>query len=721
MQTRTVEQVESWDSRPFSGGFEALHEESDEDFTGAVVAGNTWLFMLNGRVVGVFEGTIDDFADESGTIYTAPHDSLPLLFSMQDRGGETRAKYFTEDTPLEEADRTLRDANFTGYIELSENVLSGDYYVVYYGGKKMSAAFIGQSERLETGEDAFELAADEVGIFEVMDVSMNITEIPAPAGASRESSDAGAVAGAATDETGEAEEASSPGSPAEPDGESTDTPGPGRGVQESDVESSPDPDTSTADPVEPAEAGDDGEPASVDRPADREEADSKPGDESGTPASRSADADSPSDPSPDASGGSTPERSEASDAEPRESGVSAEPGSAEEPISEAEPERTESAAEDDLRAMFQEEEEWRQTRSIPALDPDQTEGEREDTTDRRPKQDRQAQQRQPTAGERPSRADISEETIEELKSAIDERERQIDDLASSMEAVKTERNEMEADLEELRAERDDLEERVSNLESALQRAKDQQASVDPTATQLSPEEALSGTNLFVRYDSKGKPTLESLSGGEVDPEAVNANLKLEHHTQFEDENVVVDGVDFEAFLLDTSSYRFVSWLVREFPYELLESGARSSLGDLYEAVPRIDRIEFDGTVQVSDSEGGTTTRDFAVVVRDRMGNPLAVAELNDARDPVRGEEMEELISSATTVGDVEESLSGAFYVTASFFEPAALEEAEGVASSGGLFSRSEKESYVKTAGKSGYHLCLVEDRDNSFHVTVPEL
>ncbi len=734
MQTRTVEQVESWDSRPFSGGFDALHEESDQDFTGAVVAGNTWLFMLNGRVVGVFEGTIDDFADQSGTVYTAPHDSLPLLFSMQERGGETRAKYFTEDTPLAEADRTLREANFTGYIELSENVLSGDYYVVYYGGKKMSAAFIGQSERLETGEDAFELAADEVGIFEVMDVSMNITEIPAPAGASRqgsgteETADSGAVTGAATEETIEGDEASSSESAAgskEP-GEAAD-PDSATGAQGAGVDSAHDTDGPSTDRGDGADTDEDPEPATAggtgerEETSDPEETGSQPGAESGTPAPGSAE----SDPQADSRAGPTEhsagEREDSPDATQTESDRSSEPPSTDEAISEAESGQTEPAAEDELRAMFQEEEEWRQTRSIPALDPDETEGEREAEPQRRPTRERQPSRQQSSGPDRPSRAEVSEETIEDLKSAIDERERQIDDLASSMEAVKTERNEMEADLEELRDERDDLEERVSNLESALQRAKDQQASVDPSATQLGPEEALSGTNLFVRYDSKGKPTLEALSGGEVDPEAVNANLKLEHHTQFEAENVTVDGADFEDFLAETSSYRFVSWLVREFPYELLETGARTALGDLYEAVPRIDRIEFDGTIQVSDEEGGSTSRDFAVVVRDRMGNPLAVAELNDARDPVRGEEMEELIGSASTVGDREETFSGAFYVTASFFEPAALEEAEGVASSGGLFSRSDKKSYVKTAGKSGFHLCLVEDRDESFHVTVPEL
>ena len=685
MQTRTVEQVEAWESRPFSGGFAELHELSDEEFSGAVVAGNAWLFMLNGRVVGVFEGTIDDFDEDAGTVYTAPHDSLPLLFSMHERGGNTRAKYFTNDTPLSEADRTLRDANFTGYVVLSENVLSGDYYVVYYGGKKMSAAFIGQSERLVTGQEAFDRAADEVGIYEVMDVSMNITEIPAPP--EPEPDDAVGAAGATVDEPAGSTAAESAGED-EARAESSDAPAPA--TEATSHEEAPE-------------------------PASQEEARES---EAGEPASAEASSTSEVDPEPD---DPSSERETAHETG-AESAAEPEPASAsttEESATGGEAE-SDGTTEDDLQAMFREEEEWRQTRSIPALSPDETEGERDEPTEQRP-QRRPRRREQPEPDPTPSGSSVDEERLEELQSAIEERERQIDELASSMESVETERNEMAAELDQLRTERDDLEERVSNLESALQRAKDQQATVDPSATDLSPAEALSGTNLFVRYDSKGKPTLESLSGGEVDPEAVNANLKLEHHTQFEAENVVVEGEDFETFLEGTSAYRFVSWLVRGFPYELLESGKRSALGDLYEAIPQIDRIEFDGRVDAVGEDGEAGGGDFAVVVRDRMGNPLAVAELNDERDPVHGEEMGTLVESATAVGDAEPSLSGAFYVTASFFEPAALETAEGAASSGGLFSRSDKRSYVKTASKSGFHLCLVEDRADSFHVTVPEL
>jgi len=134
----------------------------------------------------------------------------------------------------------------------------------------------------------------------------------------------------------------------------------------------------------------------------------------------------------------------------------------------------------------------------------------------------------------------------------------------------------------------------------------------------------------------------------------------------------------------------------------------------------VDRAELDGTVEV-ETEEETVSRSFDVVLRDRMGEPLVVAELNAEREPVTGDEMQALVDATTDVREGTDDLSAAMYVTASFFEPPALETAAEETGGGGFLSRSDKESYVKVGRKDGYHLCLVEDRNDAFHLTVPEL
>ncbi|MFB6114296.1 MAG: hypothetical protein ABEJ58_09380 [Halodesulfurarchaeum sp.] len=771
MQERTVEQVETWESRPFSGGFSALHDLAEDSFTGSVVADETWVFMLNGRVVGVFEGSIDDLEDATGTIYDAPHDSLPLLFSMQERGGETRAKYFTNDTPLEEADSTLSSANFTGYIVLSENVLSGDYYIVYYGGKKLSAAFIGQSERLLTGDEAYDRASGEVGIYEVKDVSITITEIPEPPeppepereDTNRDESTQAApgyaptgseedVETASTDARSEDVDATGPESASDESVEDETVGGGsdsvpevdetieaadenaseiGTDISESEAESQQsaetggEPTTSGAEypsypglddesPIEAAEPDDTGrEPGDTSPPEVEDSSDTVDGSPSGDSAERE-------------DAGPGPEPADSEDIDDTDRDADEQQSGPERSVPREFPtdssDDTGTVGEEEKRPMFREEEAWRKTRSIPALDPDQTVDTQEDDSASEPEPS--GAENHGSTGEtsraRDRKPGVPRERIEELQSALEERAARIEELRNKLEQAKSERAEVTDQLETLREERNDLQERVSNLESALQRA-NQRDGVNSMATELTPEEALADTNLFVRYESKGKATLSALTGSQVDPDSINDNLRLEHHTQFEEAEVSVEGKPFDEFLESSSGFRFVTWLVRTLPYELLESGGQSGLQALYEVIPKIDRAEFYGTVSGKMSGGQSATEEFAVVVRDRMGNPLIVAELNDERDPVRGEEMSGLIDAANAIASAEESLSGAFYVTASFFEPDALEAAEAAASSGGLFSRSNRKSFVKAAGKDGYHLLLVEDRGQAYHVTVPEL
>ena len=240
---------------------------------------------------------------------------------------------------------------------------------------------------------------------------------------------------------------------------------------------------------------------------------------------------------------------------------------------------------------------------------------------------------------------------------------------------------------------------------------------------MSATEALSGTDLFVRYASKSEATLEDVHAGDATPEDVNENLRLEHHTRFESDSVVVDGEDYNEFLSRTLEFRFVEWFVTQLPYEIRDTGHTDGLKDLFDAFPAVDRAELDASVSLQYEKDGEQHREqatFDVVIRDRMGNPLVVANMNDSRDPASEPMMVDLKEAADKIKESSDSLGAAFLVTKSFFAPGALETAS-EATSGGFLSRDSRESFVKLSRKRGYHLCLVEARGDDFHLNVPEL
>lgn len=654
MDPGTVGRIEDWESYPVTGGFAGLNEVTAGDFSGAVTTGGTWLFVLNGRIVGEVDGTVDDFEDADGTAYEAPHPGLPLLFAMQAAGGETEANYYTDDTPLAEVDGTLSEGNFTGYIELSENVLSGDYYVVYYGGRSMSVAFVGNAERLITDEEAFDRANDEVGIYEVKSVELEVVSIPEPAGSEV---DSGAGDEPEVDDT------------AEPEG------------------------SAVAEPAADATTDADGDPAEQAAEASVAEStgETTPAEVGGEGADADASGDAP-DVEP-----ATPEQS-----------ATETPAAGSDTADEAAPEPGETPAEPPTDAgaedPFQEEEAWRKTRTIPALDPDESEDRADEaapTEDRR--SDDSTGSDSPGEG-RIQQSDQSAETSVDLEEALEERESRIQQLESRLESATEER--------------DRLEEQRDRLQARLQSAG--ASGGDVGGEVLDPATALTQTDLFVRYGSKGKATLQKAHDGEADQETVNANLRLEEHTRFDGSTATVDGQPYQSFLAEQIEYRFVTWVIEELLYEIADTGNQHRLRDLYDLIPTIDRAEFRGTVTVGDETDESREESFDVIMRDRMGAPLVVANVNDDRDPASASMMESLVESATTVGDANETLGGAFFVTASFFEPDALESAE-AATRSGFLNRESRGSFVKLSRKQGFHLCLVEARGDEFHVTVPDL
>ena len=233
---------------------------------------------------------------------------------------------------------------------------------------------------------------------------------------------------------------------------------------------------------------------------------------------------------------------------------------------------------------------------------------------------------------------------------------------------------------------------------------------------LSPAEALAETTLFVREGTRGGPTLEDVHAGRADRESLSANVRREPHTRFDGEGASVGGDPFESFLTGTTAYAFVEWLTTTLPFEIRSTGNEESMRYAYDALPAVDRVAFSETVAVRDGPEAT----FDVVARDQMGQPLFVASLEGGPDPTSAAAIEPFITDASDLCAVEDSLGGAFVVTGSYFESDGLELVR-EATSRSLLSRDKHRSLVSLTRKNGYHLCLVEAREDALYMTVPEL
>ena len=847
MDAQRREDITEWDRREFSDGFEGLRRFADRGFSGAATDGTAWLFMFDGHVVGTVDADLEAFANASGTIYEAPNRVLPVLFAMQERGGEPRTQYYTNDTPLSAADRKLSQGGFTGYIELSENVLSGDYYVAYAAGESMAAAYVGNSRRLETGKDAFDLADDEVGIYTVYEVDLDVRELPTPdraaeggagtasaervaddehteddpagADAAPDTAGAGDAAGNGSDVTGD-DSVATGGGAAVPEGgsdvaeevsETADGVPDGNGIT---IDGSPSETATAAESDSDVDDRNGGIGTPDDGPINHESADDNSADD-GPIDDGSVDDGPIEDPSPDEAIDGTDEAIDGTDeavggtdeavdgadeqtaelddptASPVEQAehdgrVSDRTGSNRPPVAADRSAPDDNADED----VFSEEAEWREAKSIPALDPSETGGRRAEGrnesaevagrnarsrgvdsdgngAERSRSGDESDRPASPRSTERvgTNRTAVSQsgdttgaegrERLERLRSALEEVEAKRESLAAERDELASERDELERERDELERERDELREGLNDLETEHERleneygqVEDERDRLDATVEELRAEverlreklsaaeeqlpdgernisraEARGGTNLFIRYESKGGATLEDAHDGVADGEELRSNIRIERHTTFETEGLLVDGEPFEEFLTGTMEYRFTRWVVEDLPFEVSETDNRSALRDLYDALPGIDRAEIGGSVSTVTREAGEETseeRTFDLVLRDRMGNPLFVAELNDTRTPTAGGTLESLVANGGAIAEANDSFAGAFAVTASFFEPGALEAASD-AVGGGLFGRSKRDSFVKLSRKRGYHLCLVESRDGGFHMTVPDL
>ena len=696
MERSTATRIKEWDRQETGDGRAGLSKLGDVEFSGAVDAGGAWLFMLNGRIVGTSGGSVDgvDPADPL-TAYTSPHPSLPLLFAMRERGGEPQGRYFTDDTALAEVHDTLSSGSFTGYIELSEKVHSGDYYVVYYGGLALFVAFVGTSERLVTGEDAFERANDEVGIYEINSVNLEVQDPPESA------------AGASDDP--------------EPAGDA---------------------------PTDP-EAGsrDQGQDASQDRAGEREPSDEVATEDSGVDENAGEvgtkadgmDAE-PESPGPDAPGGESPEgrtdagtpdtepdrgrptRTDRDGASQGDSSRKQRSSAGAKPSSSGGDQKSQTRSVGGLLGPDRDGVPWDDGQTIPALDPERTavptsgaDAGREmsrksdsGSSDREPEPTSGTERTGPETGGDNQVDDVTADRVAELEAEVEELRDQVESLSAEWDKLAEERDRTTKQRGET--------ESPGEIESTGEFLADQTGGEET----LSRRKAFAEADVFVRYDSRSRPTLADAHGGDASLEAVSENRQLEIHTRFDANAVTVDGEPLESFLQDTLAYRFVAWFTGEFLFEIRDSGNETALRDLYDAIPKVDRAEFDETVDGRGDGGEEPGTVFDIVFRSKTGEPLFLVDVDEGRDPTHGRLMSELIDRSTHVVQAGHSVAGVFLITASFFEAEAHETVRDATKSGFL-DRDSRASFVKISRNDGYHACLVEARDDGFHLSRPDL
>ena len=570
MEQSILSKIGSWEKRSFLRGYVELRELEEVGFSGSIEVGASWLFMLNGKIVGIDNGEIEDFDAKEGTVYVAPHPSLPLLFSMQSSIKEKGIRYYTEDKSIEEIDATLREAEFTGYLELSENVLSGDYYIIYHRGRSMNVAFIGNVNRLITDEEAQDGTKEEVGIYEVNVGGIKTISIPKGKGAEDLHQKIIVTENRVEEQIIK------------------------EGVAEIEIafEEEPHPEISSKNPQ-------------------------------------------------------------------REVTIRIDKGN-----------------------RFKGEEEWRESRIIPSIDPTQ-DGDMVTVI----KREREKKDKGTNVEER---GDTLEKVVENL---------------STPKVQKTTPSKVDQETQLIEEE---VIQKIVNEEFAKEKS-----------------------NIFIRYKKDEGPTLlKSLEGRKpIGQISVETNLKYEIHSRFDTDRTLVKGKrgteEVKEYIRKTPEYRFAKWIYLKLPYEIKGTKNIKLLRSLYKAIPKIDRIQLRGSVETMGKDGDSRRYKFDIVMVDVEGKPLIVANVNDDLDPTGGEMVTELVETASKVAECEDTFVAAFLVSSSYHSKEAREVAAEKIKGKRRSRKGDskiKDPRIKVSRKDKYHLGLVDCREGEeVHLVFPEL
>ncbi|ERG99244.1 MAG: hypothetical protein J07HQX50_00387 [Haloquadratum sp. J07HQX50] len=734
--------IAEWETVPITDGYRGLVTLVEREFNGVITNGNAGIFLLSGNIIGIIDAELEDFESVSLTAARSPDRGLPLLAVMKEADVDPTAQYYTNEQPLAEAIDTLEESGFTGYVELSENVLSGDYYTIFHGGKSTHVAFVGAGGRLITGEDAYEQAIDEVGIYAVHQTPVDIIELPESVTAVKSSNDDDLTEREDDDRPAKQNSAVSHqrSTNTSDRGDDNDADAEAQRNGNDTLKGQASPETNLSTPAKTADGDSQEETEQIDPNPETEAEEwqenpdawqnpSQLGNSGTEDTTQTADSDIEA---------NEIERIQSSNDESLENGEidAGEDKTASSPAidetdmtpvgesPEAAEQRPTDARAQDTDPFLSSEESTQQTvpQASQSQENEPTGPMKRTSTSTAPPEDSIPEAENDAIDSSGSSEEIDPLAVERLRgrlSAFEERllvmTEQRDELRRRCDTLSNTNQTLRDRIDSLEAKREELSRENHELQTELSAIKE----VSSNRESLSPMKALSQTSLFIGYDNQKATTLGNIKQDSASVEELRENISIEYHTEFDTDEVEIEGELYEPFLHGTAAFGFVKWLVTDVPFQIIETNHVAELGGIFNKLDDIDRVGCREMVQV-ESVDSSFEGTFDLVLRNTVGEPLFVADIHSSRQPTAAPRVQTMVEKATQVGNINTTLSGAFLITQSFFEPAALRAAT-EATTNGLFSWSGRRSYRKLTRKNGFHLSLVERRNGSFHFDLPDI
>lgn len=143
-----------------------------------------YIAILNGGLLAIGEKQSDQswsrvdydisekLENNNCKLYIPPNDEILILLGFNILGYTTLDdELYTNNQEIKDLDDKLQKKDFTGFIEISENTISGNHYIMYYNGSRYNLTT--KNEEFIIGDKSHSMCLSHVGIYELNKITIN--------------------------------------------------------------------------------------------------------------------------------------------------------------------------------------------------------------------------------------------------------------------------------------------------------------------------------------------------------------------------------------------------------------------------------------------------------------------------------------------------------------------------------------------------------------------
>lgn len=271
------------------------------------------------------------------------------------------------------------------------------------------------------------------------------------------------------------------------------------------------------------------------------------------------------------------------------------------------------------------------------------------------------------------------------------------------------------DLDKIKQKLDELKSDISNKQNITNRGNNTNFKENKTYKNKSPESAIRNTKIKIQYPVNTRTLKQASENPEKSVSDLINKLHINTKPTFDKHNCLINGIEYDEFIEETTVYNFTFWMINEFYPDLLEKES-PNIDGVRDMISRIEGVYNSANLKAEDIKSEV----YDSIIYERDGTPTGVLDVYDEEKTVSLNDIKETVDDIRPISNRMKNTMNILILAEGTYDPGIRSDVGKLVSEGGILRNENRDALIKNSEGGEIHICLFEKYQDSYNVIYPD-